>query len=293
MTESDASITHVSDTGLWVAMYRAMENDRPDAIFRDPYARRLAGPRGERIVRAMPQGLDQAWAMIVRTKIFDEILLRLVAEQRIDEVLNLAAGLDVRPYRLALPATLRWTDVDFPDVIEYKRKSLEGEKAACVYEGVGVDLADTAARRVLLDRVDARSTRVLVVTEGLLIYLNADEVSSLAADLAARPHFAYWLTDLANSLLLQFMNRTWGKRLPEGRARFQFAIDDRAAFFEPLGWREIEYRGNWAEARRLDRRMRHSWLWDIIAMLQPPSQRKKYASMAGSLLMERIQPSRT
>jgi methyltransferase (TIGR00027 family) len=281
-------ITHVSDTALWVAMYRAMESDRPDALFRDRYARRLAGPRGAAIVKTMPQGVTQAWAMIVRTQVFDEILLRLVAEGKIDEVLNLAAGLDVRPFRLELPPELRWTDVDFPDVIDYRAKGLTGEKPSCRYEAVGIDLADRGVRRALFDRIDARSNRVLVVSEGLLIYLDATEVSSLATDLAARSHFSYWIADLASPLLLTYMNRTWGKRLTEKTVRFKFGLEDRAAFFRPLGWREIEYRSNWQEARRLDRRMRLSWLWDIVAMLQPPARRAQFQSMAGTLLMERL-----
>ena len=38
-------IRNVSDTALWVAVYRAMESERPDALFHDPYARQLAGER--------------------------------------------------------------------------------------------------------------------------------------------------------------------------------------------------------------------------------------------------------
>src|SRR5438093_1410244 len=41
-------ISSVSDTARWVAMYRAMESERPDALFHDPYARRLAGPAARR-----------------------------------------------------------------------------------------------------------------------------------------------------------------------------------------------------------------------------------------------------
>jgi O-methyltransferase involved in polyketide biosynthesis len=37
------TIEHISDTARWVAFYRAMETERPDAIFRDPFARQLAG----------------------------------------------------------------------------------------------------------------------------------------------------------------------------------------------------------------------------------------------------------
>src|SRR4051812_50208480 len=56
-------IKNVSDTAKWVAEYRAMETDRPDAIFRDPYARRLAGPEGATIVANLPRGRQGTWAM--------------------------------------------------------------------------------------------------------------------------------------------------------------------------------------------------------------------------------------
>ena len=59
-------IEHISDTAKWVAYYRAMETDRPDAIFSDPFARRLAGLRGEEIVDQVKRGRSMAWAMIVR-----------------------------------------------------------------------------------------------------------------------------------------------------------------------------------------------------------------------------------
>ena len=50
MRETQA-IENVSDTALWVAIYRAIETDRPDAHFRDPLARRLAGDRGAAILQ--------------------------------------------------------------------------------------------------------------------------------------------------------------------------------------------------------------------------------------------------
>src|SRR5262245_36590036 len=110
------TIRNVSDTARWVAEYRAMETDRPDAIFRDPYARKLAGPEGAQIVASMPRGKAFAWPMIVRTAVFDEIILDRVRAGA-DLVLNLAAGLDARPWRLDLPATLRWVDVDLPGIL--------------------------------------------------------------------------------------------------------------------------------------------------------------------------------
>ena len=115
-------IENVSDTARWVAFYRAMETERPDALFRDPYARALAGPEGERIVKEMPRGRASSWAMITRTVVFDEIILDVVRRHDIDMVLNLAAGLDARPWRLKLPASLRWVDVDLPAMLDYKAR---------------------------------------------------------------------------------------------------------------------------------------------------------------------------
>ena len=89
-TEGDSPVRNVSDTALWVAIYRAMESERRDAIFRDPYARRLGGERGEAIVREMPNGANTAWPMIVRTAVMDEIVLRCVRAGA-KSVLNLAA----------------------------------------------------------------------------------------------------------------------------------------------------------------------------------------------------------
>ena len=281
-------ISHVSDTARWVAFYRAMESERPDAIFHDPFARRLAGAQGESIVRTMPQGASVAWAMIVRTKVFDEIIMRLIGDTGVDAVLNLAAGLDARVYRLPLPPNLRWFDVDFPDMIAYKTTELRDAKPACIYEGVGLDLADAAARGRLFDRVHSSSKRVLVVSEGLLIYLPTDGVAGLARDLAARQSFSYWLADIASPMLLKYMNRSWGRRLTEGRARFQFAPAEGVRFFEPHGWRAAEFHSNWEAARRLKRQMRGAWMWEMVFRLMPRAQREQMRSMAGSVLLERI-----
>src|SRR5512140_1591814 len=190
-------INHVSDTARWVAVYRAMETERPDAIFSDPYARRLAGAHGEEIVRTMRRGRSAAWSMIVRTAVFDEMILAEIANNRIDCVLNLAAGLDTRAFRLDLPSGLRWIDVDFADILDYKWDVLRHEKPRCRYETAPTDLTDGDARRALFARVANDQDRVLVVAEGLLIYLRPEDVAALATDLHGQPAFFSWIIDLA------------------------------------------------------------------------------------------------
>ncbi len=281
----DSEIRNVSDTAHWVAVYRAMESERPDAIFRDPYARRLAGPRGEAIVRALPRGRALAWSMIVRTAVMDELILRAVNRDGVRTVANLAAGLDARPWRLDLPPRLTWLDVDLPEIQEYKRLTLEGEKPQCQLEWVPADLADPAARRAVLARVGSSPGPALVITEGLLIYLEREQVMALATDLAATANLRWWILDIASPALLKMVSKSWGRSLSRG-APFKFAPEEDTAFFEPAGWREVEYRSMFDESLRLKRTMRFARFWKFVGRFYPKKLREKFERFSGIVLME-------
>lgn len=283
-----AVISHISDTARWVATYRAMESERTDAIFHDPFARRLAGERGQAIVDNLPEGRSMAWPLVVRTAVMDEIILRLVTSGGIDTVLNLAAGLDARPWRLALPPALHWVDVDHPAMVEYKSSAMAGETPRCRYEAIGVDLADTGARQGVLDSVAAKGLSALTITEGLLIYLPSEAVLGLARDLHARSTLRYWLTDLASPALIKRMAKSWGKAVAAGNAPFQFAPADSRAFFAPTGWKEIEYRSTFGEGIRLNRSFPMARVWAAIGRLMPKRKQEEFARFSGMALMERV-----
>ncbi|HLW73511.1 MAG TPA: class I SAM-dependent methyltransferase [Gammaproteobacteria bacterium] len=247
----EAAIRNVSDTALWVAVYRAQESERKDALFYDPYARQLAGERGAEIERQI--GMP-GWPIVVRTQVLDEQILKAVEEEGFDAVLNLAAGLDTRPYRLALPATLRWVEVDLPGMIEYKRIALKDAKCFCRLERHALDLADGEARRALFTKLGAAANKVLVLTEGLLIYLDVEDVKSLAKDLRQPPAFKRWLMDLSSPALLEFLARRHGSNmLKNENVSFKFAPEEGQEFFRPLGWAPAGFLSIADEARRLKR----------------------------------------
>lgn len=279
-------IENVSDTARWVAVYRAMESARPDALFHDPYAERLAGSKGQQIVDELKQGRRMAWAMIVRTAVLDEMILDRVRTAGVDTVINLAAGLDTRAWRLDLPPSLRWFDVDLPAMTEYKREHMRGETPRCQYEAVAVDLTSEAARAEVLRRLAGVATTALVVTEGLLIYLTHEQVTSLAQALHAERSIRWWVADVASPLLIKMMSRNWGSAV-SGNAPFQFALDDRPAFFEPIGWREVVFRSGWDEARRLKREMRMNWLMRLVMRLQSKKRLEAIRNLNGCVLLER------
>ena len=278
-------IETVSDTARWVAYYRAMETDRPDAVFRDPYARRLAGEKGREIVNQLKRGRQMAWSMIARTYSIDDMLIQLVRRNHVDLVVNLAAGLDARPWRLELPPQLRWVDVDLPGILDYKLEMLKDEKARCKYEAVPADLTDATRRKALFQQLGASAARAMVISEGLLIYLDPTDVRALATDLATGG-LRWWIIDLASPRLLKMGNKMWGTSLAAGNAPFRFAPAEGTAFFEASGWRELEYRNTSDEARRIKREMRGMWFWRLVLRFYPGA-REKMRRFSGIVLLGR------
>jgi methyltransferase (TIGR00027 family) len=241
-TGTQAVVRNISDTARWAAVFRARETERADAIFRDPYAERLAGKMGVDIANTLPEGNSHAWAWVARTYLFDQFITREI-QQGADMVVNLAAGLDARPYRMALSPSLQWIEADLPEILSYKEGILANEKLACKLERIRLDLSDGPARRALFADLNRRANKIRVLTEGLLIYLSAEEVASLAKDLATNSQFQRWIMDVSSPGLLRMMQRTTGKQLSEVGAPFKFAPVEGPAFFTPHRWEPVDVKG--------------------------------------------------
>jgi methyltransferase (TIGR00027 family) len=236
--QAEPLLRNISDTALWVAIYRARETDRPDAQFRDPFARKLAGVRGEQIARDLEKGQRYEWPYVARTVRFDQII-REQLKQGADMVINLAAGLDTRPYHMELPASLKWVEVDLPAMIDYKEAILGGEKSRCALERVRLDLTNVAARQELFARLGSSSHRALIMTEGLLVYLTRDEVTALGRDLSAQASFRDWAIDLCSPGLLKMLQDNLGA-LEKAGSPLKFGPEEGPEFFLPSGWKPVE-----------------------------------------------------
>jgi methyltransferase (TIGR00027 family) len=264
MDQAKSSVRNISDTARWVAYFRARETQRPDALFRDPFAERLAGERGFEIANTLAQGNKHEWAWVARTYLFDQFLLREI-QAGAELVVNLAAGLDARPYRMEIPATLQWVEVDFPEIVSYKQEILGNEKPKCSLERVSLDLSDVPARRTFFAEMNARAKNIVVMTEGLLIYFTPEDVASLARDIAAAEHIRSWLIDLASPGQLKLMQRSTGKQLSEADAAFRFGPAEGANFFSPHGWDPKDVQGFLKTAAQLGRAPA-----ELLALLPEP-----------------------
>lgn len=172
-------------------------------------------------------------------------------------------------------------------MIAYKEENLRDEEPRCRLERVAVDLRDQSERKALISRASENAKKVLVVTEGLLIYLSEEQVGTLARDLSEAPSFRLWLTDIASPRLLKMLMRRYGRHLSAANAPFQFAPASGTKYFEAFGWKEREFRSSFEEAHRLHREMPMAWLFRFIGKLQPPSRREEFRRMGGIVLLGR------
>jgi methyltransferase (TIGR00027 family) len=248
---TDSLIRDVSDTAYWIAHHRAVESERADALFHDAFAARLAGERGAQIATAMPVARMTGWTVVMRTRLIDEFIQSAIREG-VDIILNLGAGLDTRPYRMELPASLQWIEADYARIIEYKEGHLAGESPRCRLERVRIDLADRMARREFLAEVDARGGKVLVLTEGVVPYLSNDDAALLAEDLRNMRSVRYWVVDYFSQEAMKFRHRQqMGRKMQN--APFLFEPGDWFGFFRQYGWQVKTIRYLFDEGERLGR----------------------------------------
>lgn len=276
-------VANVSDTARWVAHYRAVESARPDALFRDPLAARVAGARGAAIAAKAKGPARNGWFLVARTKIIDDLIARSIADG-CDLVLNLAAGLDTRPYRLPLPQSLRWIEADLPALTDEKARLLADQTPGCVLTREKVDLADDDARRAFLDRALVGAERALVLTEGLLPYLDDQIVRGLGRDLAAHEAIRWWMFDVSSPGVLRMQQREMAELL--ANAPMKFAPPDGVAFFEALGFRALEIESVLHAAGKFKRL---PWLLRLFAKFPAPDPRKlgEHARWTGVVRLER------
>lgn len=243
-------IQNVSDTAFLVAGFRAAETEREMPLFRDPLAAKLAGEHGRNILATVPKSFVGAWSVVIRTVIIDGFVREAIAHGA-DTVLNLGAGLDTRPYRMELPHSLRWIEIDYPHVIELKDMRLADETPRCRLERIALDLTDREARKAFLSRIIGQAEKILVLTEGVTPYLTETDVGDLADDLRKMDKVSYWIVDYFSPEALKYgakLRRRFMRNAP-----FRFTPEDWFAFFAAHGWKPSEVRYISEEADRLGR----------------------------------------
>jgi methyltransferase (TIGR00027 family) len=277
------SVSNVADTALWVATFRGKEGERGDAAFHDPLASMLAGERGRAIARTIPRSASVAWAMVVRTSAIDWLVSEAL-RMGVDTVLNLGAGLDTRPYRMSLPAQLRWIEIDFPSIVELKDSKLMAHTPSCHLERVGLDLLNRSSRNELFAHYGAQSGNTLVIAEGVIPYFSNSDVAALAKDLLAIHSFHHWILDFDDAGK-RGMPKSWANHLKA--APFLFQVDDWFEFFGQCGWHPHQVITSDEQSTRINRPYPYNFPLGLIMHVLPRSVSRKILSLSGAVLLRK------
>ena len=185
-------VEHVSDTARIVAAHRALETQRADGLIRDPFAALLAGDKGMAIACSDTIAEDVSLRIGLRDRFVDDLLLGVIEREGPETIVNLGAGLDTRPWRLNLPARLRWIEVDFKEMLEYKAEKLCSERPRCLLEQITADVSIPSDRKRLFDAIGDRPA--LIITEMLLMYLPKQTLEALSSEMSRRRQCAggFW-----------------------------------------------------------------------------------------------------
>lgn len=118
------------------------------------------------------------YLVVLRAKQLDDWCADFLTRHPDAVVVHLGCGLDGRAFRLAVPPSVRWFDIDQPSVIELRRRLYDETER---YEMIGSSVTDPQ----WLDRIPT-GYPTLVVAEGLLMYLRESEVRELLQRLTDR-----------------------------------------------------------------------------------------------------------
>lgn len=230
----------MADTGLLVAAIRAKETQREDRLFTDPFADKLAGESGRRLLEeaVAATGDRTTLQIVVRTRFWDEALLRAVAT--VDQVVILAAGMDARAYRLPWPDGTTLYELDQPAVIAAKDEALAGEEPRCRREAIGVDLADDWTGSLRAAGFDPQRPTVWLI-EGLLQYLDASAVRTLfeRVDAVSAPGSVLLYDVVGKTLLDNVMLAAVREHMARNSAPWLFGTDEPGELSERLGWSAV------------------------------------------------------
>jgi methyltransferase (TIGR00027 family) len=224
----DAGMRTASRTAEHVALFRALETQRPDRLFVDNYATRFLPARYRWLVRAaalQPVGrriagfIDSRYpggprtSAIARTRLIDDLL----AEAKPEQVLLLGAGYDSRAHRIpGIPTTY---EVDHPATQQAKRRHI-ADRPHVHY--IAVDLNE----RRLADALGSLPRkRTVVIWEGVTNYLAAAAVDATLRDLVK-------ITAQGSTVIFTYVDKaalhadtTWHKGVAKVGEPWTFGLD--------------------------------------------------------------------
>ncbi len=203
----------VPETMLQTMYARAKESQKPDAVIHDEKAVEIIQKLDYDFSLA-DKDAPMSSGVIARTIILDRLVSGYLEKHQNALVVNIACGLDTRCYRNA-GKYAQWYNIDLPDTIHVRRQFLE-EEGPVIYQIAGSAMDSTWA-----DRIEYHGEPVLVIIEGLTMYLCEADVRKIFEIIDHKFRHADVLVETMNPFMASHIKE---KSIEKSNARFSWGI---------------------------------------------------------------------
>jgi methyltransferase (TIGR00027 family) len=228
------------------AANRALETELSHALYRDPFARDLAGEDGWSAMRTVRSTIWPGTVvgpepyLSITTRFFDDALRRVVRDSSITQVVILGAGMDTRALRLEWPGGIVLFELDRDEVFERKETILRRLQArpACHRRIVKTDLTRSWGSALLKAGFDPHR-KAAILAESLFLYLDESAVEQIFTALRGLASAGSWIgldvisaDTLGSAMMTPYLN----KLNQLGRAPWRFGLNDPETLLAAHGW---------------------------------------------------------
>ncbi len=176
MKKEKIDIVGISETMLIPLYARSLEAGRKNPDFIDETAMKIVNSIDYDFSKFnMSKSRMSMWGCAVRTKILDKMTKEYIAKNPNSTIINLACGLDNRFSRVD-NGKIYWYNLDFESVIQLREKYIEKHERV-------VDIAASALDTDWYSQIEHRDN-ILIIAEGFVMYLSADEIKSMYDNLS-------------------------------------------------------------------------------------------------------------
>ena len=170
MMKEKVSVTGVPETMIQTLYARAKESEKDNPMIRDDMAAEIVSKLDYDFSNA-DKDKAMSYGVIARTIVLDEMVERYLSKNPKTVVINIASGMDTRCYRMK-GKYLRWYNVDLPETMKIRRQFLP--ETGPIYQ-----IAKSAMDDSYVDDIDYHGENVLVIIEGLTMYLCEKDIRKI------------------------------------------------------------------------------------------------------------------
>lgn len=212
MEKTKVSVQGVPETMLQTLYARASESQKPNHHIYDEKAIKVVSRMDYDFTKASNDNMMRL-GVIARTIVLDQLVEDYLQHHPQTLVINIACGMDTRCYRVKASYS-RWYNVDLPETMQIRQTFFKEE-------GPIYQIAKSATDASFLDGVEYNGEPVLIIIEGLTMYLSEQDVKTIFSILDRKFSNAQILVETMSPFFVKTVKE---KSIEGSQAQFTWGI---------------------------------------------------------------------